>query len=92
MLAQASSGGTAALNALIASAVSSNSRLDPWVQAGVVGVFSGVLCADFGPQRDNAALSTASAAVAAREPRFAWRSWDADSDARGAAGDGHCVS
>jgi hypothetical protein len=50
---------------------------DPWIVAGITGLPAGVQCADFGPQRDYAALIATGAAVAGRAPRFAWRFWDA---------------
>jgi hypothetical protein len=50
-----------------------------------------VLCADFGPQRDYAALIAAGAAVARRAPRFSWMFWDAAPMAHGATGVGDCA-
>jgi pimeloyl-ACP methyl ester carboxylesterase len=91
VMADASTGGTSALNALIGAATPANPNVDPMVDAGLDGQFSGALCSDFGPQRDYSALSAASAAVAAREPRFAWRFWDANSGPHGTAGVGDCV-
>lgn len=45
---------------------------DPGLQSGEVGLFRGVLCADFGPQNDDAALAAANAALARQAPHFAW--------------------
>ena len=64
---------------------------DPWLRAGKNGLFRGVLCADWGPQRDYAAFAAAAEAVARQAPRFAWRFWDATPIAHGTAGVGDCV-
>ena len=58
---------------------------------GEPGVNYGVLCADFGPQRDYAAFTAAAEAIARQAPRFGWRFWDATSTAHGTAGVGDCV-
>jgi hypothetical protein len=50
-----------------------------------------VLCADYGPQRDYAALLAAGTELTARAPRFAWKFWDATPVAHGTAGVGDCV-
>src|SRR5262249_25456596 len=55
------------------------------------GLYYGVLCADFGPQRDYAAFAAAAEAIARQAPRFAWRFWDATSAVHGTAGVGDCV-
>jgi pimeloyl-ACP methyl ester carboxylesterase len=90
MLAQASRGDTAALDKLTESASLSGAH-DPWIVAGRIGLLAGVQCADFGPQRDYAALIAAGSAVARRAPRFAWRFWDAAPMAHSATGVGDCV-
>jgi hypothetical protein len=50
---------------------------DPWLRAGKNALIPGVLCADWGPQRDYAAFTAAAEAVTRQTPRFAWRFWDA---------------
>jgi pimeloyl-ACP methyl ester carboxylesterase len=91
MLAQASRGDTAALDKLTAAASLGAAAADPWIVAGVSGLMAGVLCADFGAQRDYAALIAAGAAVARQAPRFAWRFWDAAPVAHGGTGVGDCM-
>jgi pimeloyl-ACP methyl ester carboxylesterase len=45
--------------------------------AGPTGLFRGVMCADFGPQRDYERLAADTALLAAVAPRFgAWQYWD----------------
>jgi pimeloyl-ACP methyl ester carboxylesterase len=91
LLAQAVSGDTSALEALAGGAPPDSADGDPWVRAGSDGLYYGVLCADFGPQRDYAAFTAGAEAIARRAPRFAWRFWDATSDAHGTAGVGDCI-
>ena len=64
---------------------------DPWLRAGKNALIPGVLCADWGPQRDYAAFTAAAEAVTRQAPRFAWRVWDATPVAHGTAGVGDCV-
>ncbi len=64
---------------------------DPWLRAGKNALIPGVLCADWGPQRDYAAFAAAAEAVTRQAPRFAWRFWDATPVAHGTAGVGDCV-
>jgi pimeloyl-ACP methyl ester carboxylesterase len=45
---------------------------DPGLQSGELGLFRGVLCADFGPQDDFAALAADNALLAHQAPHFAW--------------------
>lgn len=90
MFAKASGGDMSPLDELTAAAALGTAD-DPHVRAGQGGLFSGVLCADFGPQRDYDALIAAGAAVARRAPRFSWKFWDATPMAHGTAGVGDCV-
>ena len=91
MLAQVSGGDTTALKAMTGAAALAGTADDPWNRVGKDGLFAGVLCADFGPQRDYAALTIAGAAVARATPRFAWKFWDASPLAHGTAGIGDCA-
>jgi pimeloyl-ACP methyl ester carboxylesterase len=91
MLAQASDGDTSALDALVGGAAPDSTAGDPWIDAGADGLYYGVLCADFGPQRDYAAFTAAAEAIARQAPRFAWRFWDATSTEHGTAGTGDCI-
>lgn len=45
---------------------------DPELVSGELGLFRGVLCADYGPQDDVAALAADNAALARQAPHFAW--------------------
>jgi pimeloyl-ACP methyl ester carboxylesterase len=45
---------------------------DPGLLSGELGLFRGVLCADYGPQNNYAALATDNAALADEAPHFAW--------------------
>jgi hypothetical protein len=42
------------------------------LQSGELGLFRGVLCADYGPQDDFEALAADNAALAGQAPHFAW--------------------
>lgn len=91
MLAEVRQGDTTTLDQLTAVSSLSSTASDPWVVAGKNGLFPGVLCATFGPQRDYQALRAAGDAVAQIAPRFAWKFWDATPIAHGTAGVGDCV-
>ena len=91
MLVQVNRGDTSKLDALSTTASLSSTAADPRKVAGKSGLFAGVFCSDFGPQRDYAALSTAAAAIAVQAPRFAWKFWDATPLANGTASVGLCV-
>ena len=56
MLEQVSRGDTSTLDALSTTASLSSTAADPRIVAGKHGLFAGVFCSDFGPQRDYAAL------------------------------------
>jgi pimeloyl-ACP methyl ester carboxylesterase len=45
---------------------------DPGLQSGELGLFRGVLCADYGPQDDFAALAADNAVLADQAPHFSW--------------------
>jgi pimeloyl-ACP methyl ester carboxylesterase len=45
---------------------------DPALQSGELGLFRGILCADYGPQNDYAALAADNAVLADQAPHFAW--------------------
>jgi pimeloyl-ACP methyl ester carboxylesterase len=45
---------------------------DPGLLSGELGLFRGVLCADYGPQDDYEALAADNAVLAAQAPNFAW--------------------
>jgi len=93
MLSELQAGNTSKLDELsgASTAFMTMASEDPWLRAGKNGLFRGVLCADWGPQRDYAAFTAAAEAVARQAPRFAWRFWDATPIAHGTAGVGDCV-
>ncbi len=45
---------------------------DPALESGELGLFRGVLCADYGPQDDYAALAADNEELARQAPHFAW--------------------
>jgi pimeloyl-ACP methyl ester carboxylesterase len=90
MLANVSAGNRSALENLTA-AQSSGPPENPQVVAGLNGLTPGVLCADFGPQRDYESLIATGDEIARRSPRFAWKYWDAFPVAHASAGVGMCV-
>lgn len=45
---------------------------DPALETGDLGLFHGILCADYGPQDDYAALAAANAELALQAPHFAY--------------------
>lgn len=52
--------------------VASPVSADPALESGELGLFRGVLCSDYGPQDDYAALAADNAALARQAPHFAW--------------------
>jgi pimeloyl-ACP methyl ester carboxylesterase len=91
MLAQVSRGDTTELDQLLATASMASGAADPWLRAGKEGLIRGVLCADFGPLGDHAALTAAGEAIVQEVPRFAWKFWDATPTEHRAVGVGVCV-
>jgi hypothetical protein len=91
MLEQVSRGDTSILDALSKTASLRSTAADPRIVAGKHGLFAGVFCSDFGPQRDYAELSAAAAALAMRARRFAWKFWDATPLDHGTASVALCV-
>ena len=66
---------------------------DPWLRVGKDGLFRGVMCSDYGPQRasDYAKLSALSDNLAKVAPRFLWKFWDSMPIAHASAGVGDCA-
>jgi pimeloyl-ACP methyl ester carboxylesterase len=91
MLAQVSSGDTSLLNALAAAAGTPGGAGDPSLLAGKTGLYLGVVCGDYGPQRDYAALVDVGTAMASRVPLFAWKFWGATPQAHRGPGAGDCI-
>lgn len=91
MLAQVLAGDTATLDALTGAASIAGTAEDPGLKAGKDGLFRGVLCGDFGPQRDYAALFDAWTPLTRQAPRFAWKFWDATPFLHSTDGVGDCA-
>lgn len=64
---------------------------DTHVAAGKSGLFSGVICSDYGPQKDYGSLVAAGRAISNEAPRFAWKFWDYTPILRASVGVGDCV-
>src|SRR5262249_57135128 len=64
---------------------------DPWLRVGKDGLFRGVMCADYGPQRDYAKLAATADTLSKLAPRFVWKFWDSMPIAHASAGTGDCV-
>jgi pimeloyl-ACP methyl ester carboxylesterase len=93
MLAEVRAGDTSTLDELAraSAAFMAAGSGDPWVSAGKDGMMRGVICADYGPQRDYAAFTAAAEAVVRQARRFAWKFWDATPLAHASGGVGLCV-
>jgi pimeloyl-ACP methyl ester carboxylesterase len=76
MLGQLKVGDTSTLDELMGATSTSGAPVDPSVIAGKNGLDGGVFCGDYGPLSDYDSLAAASALMAQRSPRFAWRFWD----------------
>ncbi|HEY1655726.1 MAG TPA: alpha/beta fold hydrolase [Candidatus Tumulicola sp.] len=90
MLAAAKAGDTAGFEE-VRKATTIAGGADPSVAAGKSGLFSGVICADYGAQTDFDALVTDGRAIAGEAPRFAWKFWDYTPNLRASVGVGDCV-
>jgi pimeloyl-ACP methyl ester carboxylesterase len=75
----------------ITSAANLSTHDDPWLRIGKDGLFRGVMCADYGPQRDYAKLAATGDMLAEAAPRFVWKFWDASPMAHASAGIGDCA-
>jgi hypothetical protein len=75
----------------IAAAMALSTNDDPWLRIGKDGLFRGVICADYGPQRDYAKVAATGDMVAKVAPRFLWKFWDSSPMEHASAGIGVCV-
>ncbi len=91
MLAAAKAGDTSGFEEMRKATLIALVGADPPVAAGKSGLFSGVICSDYGPQTDYDSLVTAGRAMANETPRFAWKFWDYTPILRASAGVGDCV-
>lgn len=90
LIAEVSSGERKMLKE-IAGALTLSASDDPWLRVGKDGLFRGVICSDYGPQRDYAKLAETGEMVAKVAPRFLWKFWDASPMEHASAGIGDCV-
>ncbi len=91
MLAEVGGQGESKLLKEMTSAANLSTHEDPWLRAGKDGLFRGVICADYGPQRDYAELAATGEMLAEAGPRFVWKFWDSNPMAHASAGIGDCV-
>ena len=79
MMADVNRGDSSALKSLSGAgeAAMVSTSEDPKLKAGKSGLFSGVFCADYGPQNDYNALSATAKSLTEEAPRFVWKFWDA---------------
>jgi pimeloyl-ACP methyl ester carboxylesterase len=95
MLAEVVAGDTTTVDELSRVAAGANtvvgSEEDPAITAGKSGVFLGVLCSEWGPQDDYAALLEQSATINRLAPQFAWKYWDPTPQAHATASVAGCA-
>ncbi|MGA8534690.1 MAG: alpha/beta fold hydrolase [Candidatus Tumulicola sp.] len=91
MLAAAKSGDTSGFEEVRKATSIAAVAADAHVVAGKSGFFSGVICADYGPQTDYDALVSDGKAISNEAPRFAWKFWDYTPILRASVGVGDCV-
>lgn len=75
----------------IGAALNLSTSGDPWLRVGKDGLFRGVICSDYGPQRDYAKAAEAGDILAKVAPRFVWKFWDSKPMEHASAGLGDCV-
>ena len=86
LFAQVQAGDMSGVDAMNRAVSIAGTEKDPQIRVGRAGLFSGVLCADYGPQNDYVAFHTAAVAIERRAPLFAWKFWDAAPKAHASAG------
>jgi pimeloyl-ACP methyl ester carboxylesterase len=86
LLAQVNAGNMSELKKIVKSMSLGETSADPQLRAGKSGLFSGVFCSDYGPQRDYASFQRQAIAISRRAPRFAWKFWDSTPIAHASAG------
>ena len=91
MLAEVAGGGESKTMQDIAAALALSTNEDAWLRVGKDGLFRGVICSDYGPQRDYAQLKPFGDMLAKAAPRFVWKFWDSSPMAHASAGIGVCV-
>src|SRR5262249_55901967 len=91
LLAEVSSGSESKKLKEIAGGLSLDTNSDPALRLGKDGLFRGVFCSDYGPQRDYAKLAAIGDMLAKAAPRFVWKFWNSIPIANASAGVGVCV-
>jgi hypothetical protein len=91
LLAEVAGGGESKTMQDIAAALALSTNEDAWLRLGKDGLFRGVICSDYGPQRDYAQLKPIGDMLAKTAPRFVWKYWDSSPMAHASAGIGVCV-
>jgi hypothetical protein len=59
----------------IAAALALSTQEDLWLRVGKDGLFRGVMCSDYGPQRDYIKVAVTGDMLARVAPRFLWKFW-----------------
>jgi pimeloyl-ACP methyl ester carboxylesterase len=90
MLAEVAGGETKTLKD-IGAALALSTNEDPGLRVSKDGLFRGVFCSDYGPQRDYAKLAATGDMLAKAAPRFVWKFWNSSPIANASAGIGVCV-
>jgi len=75
----------------IGRALALSTNPDQGLRVGKDGLFRGVICSDYGPQRDFDQIAVAGATVAKAAPRFLWKYWNSAPMENASAGVGVCV-
>jgi pimeloyl-ACP methyl ester carboxylesterase len=91
LLAEATGGGDSKMLKEIGAALALSTSEDAWLRIGKDGLFRGVICSDYGPQRDYASLMPLADTLAKVAPRFAWKFWDSSPMEHASAGIGVCA-
>jgi pimeloyl-ACP methyl ester carboxylesterase len=91
LLAEVTGGGESRMMKEIAGALALSTSEDAWLRIGKDGLFRGVICSDYGPQRDYAKAAAVSDQLARSAPRFLWKFWDSSPMEHASAGIGVCV-
>ena len=84
-------GGESKMLKEIAAALALSTNEDPWLRIGKDGLFRGVMCSDYGPQRDYAKVAVPGDMLAKVAPRFLWKFWNSSPMEHASAGIGVCV-
>lgn len=90
LVAEVSSGDMITLKEIEGALALSTNR-DEWLKVGKDGLFRGVICSDYGPQRNFTELARTGDMLAGAAPRFLWKYWNSSPMENASAGVGVCV-